>query len=1509
MGCSCTKGEALPGSKKNDLRTTSENKKSLSNTESSDKAPVFLLQEKKNNGSNKSLHVNQANTEKATIAANTIDTPHDTIANPNNVKITENDDKPLSEDSNSLCVSDLPGRAKISKKSRKSKFFSSFTNFFREQPSSCEPTQVIEQSISIHSLFVPQEVAKDKNSKFQSSFTSVHKPAGLYSLYNLPIKAQYLLTAQRDFDQLNSFDKTIINSAAKDIQIYLSTPFSLSLSNSNTSTSIIKRLQAYSSRIENSCDLNLIDFDSILLNDNESEQNNLKYFRRLLGNLVLSDVVNQSTNACKNITSGLFIFLVFISDINDDIDSLSKSERYLCPSYINKDDFDNHIRNKLSSIELDLFNKWYALQKSSTQFTTTINYTFKNIFLCEKKASIELQQLLDILMIKFDEIDRIEQSNLREKYLKTIQQEEIEFVVQHIDPLAIIWVNIVTNKNESTTHNSKAILDLLQSHVLAHNYKEWKLDSSHIAENESSVNSLISQVISDSMQADSIQSPIQSFLQSSICSIIDIYVSELNKKLIEDNAPKIDKSLAKEIYSHYLLCKQLSSTSNSKFSSEHVKNSFKNLLDQYLCNNEESSFIKTSHPLIIYTSTPQNSFTSNQLIAEYVYNIMQQDELNHTILNNSFLVYRFCACTIMSFDMVTLIQSIFHQICYLLELHESWSFDSPENIIENLFKALEKRKCLDDAALYREEEECSNQELVIILDSVNRVIKSKSDHDMLLGLIKKLYNSDSSLCYNIRIVLTYTQIPIAYNDHIIELEQLFKDSTHQFDTDGPPTDPILYASNKLESIFKANYTEPTLHIKLLHGLIKLLQYSRYGYKQSEIIELLNQLTKTDSNFNDNQLNNYFVVLSVWFIFKHSRNLLDGLELIEICVDNSQILYRLIPSLYTHTDDEKLYKLVSIFYGKAITPLPFTFGESVSIGARLRAFEEIPSFFQANSYLAMFVLNDKWLINKCLSFKNIFYVMQDVERVRELKTNSDLARFDYFKRIFYKNLYALHQDPRQMHSKFALYATEDKELFKNFINDTSRFVALNYKDILEDMDDKLESKQKNIVFNCLESQSLVHNSKVFFISQRLVLAISQAQNEIKIWKLNTNEEAAPSTTLCLIRTIRLNKSPKDMRLLNDHTAVVLVDRNLHIFDLNSCKHLLDLKSTMNTSFPFFQVHDRNHVVLLARNRLSVILMKVNVPNDVTTSREELSESYEKVNHLACEKETISALAKAVTTKTYSAEDDMFLFKVGEDRFLNSLLVSKNGKIMVCGDEVQKPFPLLVWNLNERKLVYDLRQYKHEFITSIQAIGSTGKFMVCGSKEEGEQKNCLIVYDLSTGLLFKKLKAKVNYISVEISEELNLIIACLENAQILIYDLINGSLKNTIKSNSHPVDKIKLIVSKKANYFLTYDTKGSDWTIKLWSLDQDDILINSFTCPSRIISCNINSDSLYFGHENKTNDDILVAVSLYGFSKLLILRIEEKNERQTSSSHLTTTTTVIGSQTFDKNLNGIVKELVI
>lgn len=185
----------------------------------------------------------------------------------------------------------------------------------------------------------------------------------------------------------------------------------------------------------------------------------------------------------------------------------------------------------------------------------------------------------------------------------------------------------------------------------------------------------------------------------------------------------------------------------------------------------------------------------------------------------------------------------------------------------------------------------------------------------------------------------------------------------------------------------------------------------------------------------------------------------------------------------------------------------------------------------------------------------------------------------------------------------------------------------------------------------------------------------------------------------IRTIKFNKSPKDIRLINHHMAVVLTDRNLHLIDLNQCEHIYDLNCTMNPNFSFFELHDANHLVLLARNRLSVILMRI--PHVATTTSRKSSATAVTVPEPS---------GAALGGKLPITKDDMFLFKVGEDRYLKSLLVSRNGKIMVCGDEVQKPFPLLVWNLNQRKLVYDLRQNNHEIIVSIQAISTSGRYFV-------------------------------------------------------------------------------------------------------------------------------------------------------------------------------------------------------
>ena len=82
---------------------------------------------------------------------------------------------------------------------------------------------------------------------------------------------------------------------------------------------------------------------------------------------------------------------------------------------------------------------------------------------------------------------------------------------------------------------------------------------------------------------------------------------------------------------------------------------------------------------------------------------------------------------------------------------------------------------------------------------------------------------------------------------------------------------------------------------------------------------------------------------------------------------------------------------------------------------------------------------------------------------------------------------------------------------------------------------------------------------------MLLTLSESEREVSLWRLT------PDTgQLTLARCLRLNKSPKDFRLLNPHTAVILCERNLHMFDLDRCTHTMDMNSTMSANVPYFEV---------------------------------------------------------------------------------------------------------------------------------------------------------------------------------------------------------------------------------------------------------------------------------------------------------------------------------------------------
>lgn len=156
-----------------------------------------------------------------------------------------------------------------------------------------------------------------------------------------------------------------------------------------------------------------------------------------------------------------------------------------------------------------------------------------------------------------------------------------------------------------------------------------------------------------------------------------------------------------------------------------------------------------------------------------------------------------------------------------------------------------------------------------------------------------------------------------------------------------------------------------------------------------------------------------------------------------------------------------------------------------------------------------------------------------------------------------------------------------------------------------------------------------------------------------------------------------------------------------------------------------------------------------------------------------------------------------------------------RILVCGDETQKPFPLLVWHLSQRKLLYDLRIPHHDFITSLSAITHEGSYVCVVTKELNEPApNFIVVYDLQSGTLFKKWKPSCNTVSLSISQTNACVIAGLEDARILIWDLITGNCKFVLVGHTAPVTLLKL--DPTGTILLSADKNGRDRSVRLWEL---------------------------------------------------------------------------------------------
>jgi hypothetical protein len=406
--------------------------------------------------------------------------------------------------------------------------------------------------------------------------------------------------------------KTISSKLAEALNVLNSRHTSHLINNTTNSAalndSIFNKLRMHCANPLNNLDINIVDLNFADLNlgtdshQYSSDQLPLidnKYFRRSLSRLILTDLlsIDSNTNSKSLLTpysivvvieksSSLltkkknrikiiiwlmfyaFFFFFLLQILLSDIQFEEEDEsNLLCPIEIESTDCERFIINCMNKQELELFNRYYKKSSTTSNYRLHVDY-----FSLNNSNTSELDALFALLKRKF-ELDESSSSSvtgdsltnrLKLKYLKSIQQEEIELIVNNAkDSSLIIWLHLasLSNTNEKNIGNNfnlnqlryKSVLNLLQSKVLGENYKRITLMNSTSEESRSS--STVSTSSSHhnihhqhyhhhsggsasthftKSQNQHIEKEMNDFLFKLISNQLDTYINQLNKNNINN---------------------------------------------------------------------------------------------------------------------------------------------------------------------------------------------------------------------------------------------------------------------------------------------------------------------------------------------------------------------------------------------------------------------------------------------------------------------------------------------------------------------------------------------------------------------------------------------------------------------------------------------------------------------------------------------------------------------------------------------------------------------------------------------------------------------------------------------------------------------------------------------------------------------------------------------------------------------------------------------------------------
>lgn len=835
-------------------------------------------------------------------------------------------------------------------------------------------------------------------------------------------------------------------------------------------------------------------------------------------------------------------------------------------------------------------------------------------------------------------------------------------------------------------------------------------------------------------------------------------------------------------------------------------------------------------PLVIFGKTGAGK---SALVAKISQNI-------HTWLPDSHLVLRYANLTTLSSDVTSLLGSITEQISVLVKgvptrCHhtiESYS-ETLKQLIENsqqqitvLIDSVDSLRDLDDLG-WLPLQLLENVKVVLTVTSSCTTALDSREDGVLKRLKDKIEDADSFLYLTPftqeqwEDVLCFGGGDIYSANGALQLPDSWKKSEEKISvqakilwwlawlgvTDLSDTS-VSHICEKVFVILEEKFTEAVTRF-----IISLLLAAREGLLETEIITLIRSSNLVAGS--TTKLWTHFC-WKMGPLFLHNKNI--------IVVDGT---LRAIAKKRYEKEIQEAHKTLYDYFEKQ--PNSYSDKKGKDKCFNIRKFVELPyhkyklstndESFADSSYLTdLSWLQEKLIATGCVHLLNDILLVDFTNR----SSKSAFVHLALLEKIFETHFKALNYDGRQLFS--LLSGSIELELKRNeheILKKWRSFIQSSPTSfLLELLLGESESIEEKSVEKKIESDKAVQGYDLIMnlnIDGYFVISLSTEREEICVWDVAKCSK---------VRTLLGVPQPSAICPVGEHGVAVLCRREIRIVDLDEGRFKVTLKGVMNQKMPYFGLHDASHLVCLSRNRMYVNLMNIESGDCVTT------------------------------------------FKAGEDRFLNSLLVSGDGRILVCGDETQKPFPLLVWHLSQKKLLYDLRIPHHDFITSLSAITHEGSYVCVVAKELAEPSpNFIVVYDLQSGTLFKKWKPSCNTVSLAISQTNTCVIAGLEDARILIWDLVTGNCRCTLTGHNAPVTLLKLDSSGKI--LLSGDREGRDMSVRLWELDSGKMLA-VHTPQEKITTCDILNGGQY------------LALALENQSKIVTLKLRDGSASESAET---------------------------